>query len=130
MKSNVKTLGIVFLLFCLGILINQLFKNTKQRDILLRRGKVVSGRIYEIKQEGSKYKNSVCYAFQINDVAFTNCRQYHLSGSLEDRLIGIYIPIIYDSAEPQVNQILLYKSDFQTYQIDYPDSLRWIENLR
>lgn len=130
MKTDVRFVGIMLVFFCISMLIYQFFGNANQRNALLRRGKIATAKISAIKLQGSKYKNSVCYRFQVKETIFDNCQQYRLSGSLENRLIATYIPVIYDSTNPKTNQLLLYKSDFQAYKLNYPDSLQWIENLR
>ena len=130
MKSNTKILLIVIFLFAISILIYQCLTASKKRKTLLERGKVVTGKIFEINDQGSKYKKSICYTFQVEKKIFTNCEQYTLSGILEGNLIGIYAPVIYDSTNPGLNKILLYKGDFQSYKLNYPDSLKWIEYLR
>ena len=130
MKSNTKILLIVIFLFAISILIYQCLTASKKRKTLLERGKVVTGKIFEINDQGSKYKKSICYTFQVEKRIFTNCEQYTLSGILEGNLIGIYAPVIYDSTNPGLNKILLYKGDFQSYKLNYPDSLKWIEYLR
>lgn len=53
-----------------------------------------------------------------------------MSGVLEDRLIGVTLPLLYDTNNPKINHILLFKSDFESYNLNFPDSLKWIEDLR
>jgi hypothetical protein len=130
MKSNTKILLVAIFLFAISMLIYQYLTASKKRKALLERGKVVTGKIFEINDQGSKYKKSICYTFQVEKRIFTNCEEYTLSGNLESKLIGIYAPVIYDSTNPGLNTLILYKGDFQSYKLNYPDSLKWIEYLR
>ena len=130
MNSGFRSLSVIFILVCAGMLIYQYFGNADLRAVLMKRRKLSTARIDHISQQGGKYKQSVCYTFQVEQQTYQDCRQYHLSGALEEKLVGVYVPVLYDSVNPSLNQILLYKGDYQTYKLGYPDSLHWIEDLR
>jgi len=108
----------------------QFFRDTSQRDRLLKFGYLGNCRITEINSSGSKYKNTVCYIYFVNNKSYNDSKQYVISGALESRLLDVTIPILYDKTNPKINHLLLFKSDFQSYNMNYPDSLKWIEELR
>ena len=128
MNTHCKLLFVV--LFILTMVIYQLFIGTSQREKLLKNGYLITCKINTINSSGSKYKNSVCYSYSIRDEIYNDCKQYDISGALVERLIGVTVPLLYDTINPKINHILLYKGDFQSYNLNYPDSLKWIEELR
>jgi hypothetical protein len=46
---------------------------------------------------------------------------------IRDELFRRSFPVIYNSKIPEECAILVFKSDFEEYGLNHPDSLNWIE---
>jgi hypothetical protein len=44
-------------------------------------------------------------------------------------IVGKKFPVILRSDSPSVNQILILPDDFKTYNIEIPDSLKWVGEI-
>ncbi len=75
--------------------------------------------------------HSVCYKFLANNQQHSSCEFEVVSNSkLRLMLIGKKFPVIYNPEEPEESVILITKYDFEHYNLDYPDSLKWVEDYR
>ncbi len=63
--------------------------------------------------------------FEIKNV---NKIDYQLAvwGVLWDSLIGRSFPLIYDTTSPNINHLLIFPTDFETWNLPFPDSLKWV----
>jgi len=69
------------------------------------------------------------YSFNIGDEPWggdcINARLYHLGSAVYKRSF----PVIYDSTDPKVNQILIFPDEFAYYHLPFPDSLQWVKDI-
>ena len=49
--------------------------------------------------------------------------------SIKNIIINKSFPVIIDSMNPDINQMLVIPNDFEFYNIPFPDSLQWVKKL-
>lgn len=68
------------------------------------------------------------YTFYINNKLYKGSTGYpNLSSSFCESLIGRSCPVIYSTERINYNKMLLTKEIFKIYDLEQPDSLKWIE---
>jgi len=127
MKKNiiwVLCIGAVLLIAVIFTLNN----NEKHVEEIVESPLFTNGVIHEITYEKGK-TTLADYQFEVNGISFTSSkgdgRLQHLGKLIIDRPF----PIIYNSEDPNKNDILIFKSDFLKYNIKFSDSLNWVLEL-
>jgi hypothetical protein len=92
-------------------------------------GVLVPGRITDI--DNTRNNSDIYYTYSYNGLNYSEDDDGEkLSLLLRDRLLNKIIPILISKSKPTVSLPLLFKSQYQSFNQDYPDSLRWIDSLR
>jgi hypothetical protein len=73
---------------------------------------------------GDKFIKGSMLKYSFNNVEYLD--RTGLGSSKIKKLVGKQFPIIYLKEDESVNDILIFKSDFDTYNMPYPDSLKWV----
>lgn len=47
----------------------------------------------------------------------------------KNKLLGKWFPVVYDTINPDNNRLIMTMSDFQNYQLKFPDSLNWVQSI-
>lgn len=128
-KKYIKVFYISTIILLITILAFQLFSSNNEKKKLLSTGVIAMCTIDKI-EEGSRFRNSICYSYSYNGNPYKDCVEYDISNRLKHRLLNTQIPIIFSKDNPKINQILLFEGEFKLYNLNYPDSLKWVEELR
>ena len=73
---------------------------------------------FYLSLDGKRYKGSNLYGFdQIN------------APMINRFFIGKQFPVAYYKNNPHNNQVLILETDFQKFNLPYPDSLNWVKGL-
>ncbi len=111
-------------LFFLFIVISGII-GTYRMNKMSKRYKITSG---YVNRYGQFAKSSVMY-IDYNYIVFN--KEYKRSRTLNtdhhEVFVGKYFPVLYDSMDPGVHEILITRSDFVEYGLVPPDSLAWVE---
>ncbi len=106
-------------LFIIGFLI-YLYFNAKQDQVLLRS----KGKIGVALITGYKYIKglNIIYTFHKKEYVTST----GIGSSKAKKLINRKFPILYIEGKEEINKILIFKQDFELYEFQYPDSLKWL----
>lgn len=109
-----------------GILIYYHFQAKDFKSKILANKSITTGTV--IKCEYINKQNYVVdYSFETKDnetiFGYVNGKEY---GRLKSLIVGKFFPLVYDSLNPRTNAILILPNSFKRYEVDFPDSLRWI----
>lgn len=106
-------------LFIIGFLI-YLYFNAKQNQALLRN----KGKTGEALITGYKYIKGLNIIYTFHEKEYLTSTGI---GSFEaKKLINRKFPIVYLEGKDEINKILIFKQDFDLYEFQYPDSLKWL----
>ncbi len=120
--------GFLFLAFCLA-LYAYWHNSSYKREILQSKA---FGKGYftgEIKQGGGKTSNGPWYAcyYRVGDKDFSNYSQpVFRCRPLGRSLFEHSFPVIYNTKKPGQSEVLVFPSDFEEFNLPFPDSLRWV----
>jgi hypothetical protein len=65
------------------------------------------------------------YSFTVGKITYYS---EHIDGRYNDlsqKIFRLGFPVIYNTRNPQLNQILVFPTDFSKFELSYPDSLKW-----
>lgn len=90
---------------------------------------IVSGTVTAATSNQKNTGGGVKYIFYVNGKKYKGSTGYsNLPRDFCESLIGRYFPVIYSSKRIGNNRMLLTKEMFEMYEMNQPDSLKWIEN--
>lgn len=107
---------IVLAIIALGMLILYLY-DLHQYETICANPMLTKGCVMR-ECKGSKGRNYIIYTVAIHDKYYLN--KYH---TRRTDLKGHCFPVVYARDNPDYNVMLIYKSDYEYYNIPYPDSL-------
>jgi len=94
-------------------------------------GKFGIAKIYDFYFLGKQGSCSMYYTYKVNDFVYKQSTSIESIGiGQRSKLLYKYFPIIYNPEKPEESVILITKRDFEHYNINYPDSLKWVEENR
>jgi hypothetical protein len=99
------------------------------QNLLKNNNKIEKARVYDT---GGNAKGSITiyYIFSINNMPYKGTYYTsRISSNDVTKFKGRYIPVLFSINDPNNNVGLLLKKDFEEYNLLYPDSLKWIEDL-
>lgn len=100
-------------------------RTAKKDEVLKKSGKIAIGIITKI-EKGNRARIYFHYEFiDRNGLLFKNSKEKILNNYIF--FLRRKFPVIYDSIDPDNNQILITKNDFESYNVIYNDSLDWVE---
>jgi hypothetical protein len=112
---------------CFIVIIAVLFFKDRNDKIQLRDQGVVS-KAKIISQMVTKSTLLIKYSFVYNKTSYENskgAKELNYS-DVRQFLINREFPLILLPENPDNNELLIFKHDFQKYNLPYPDSLKWI----
>ncbi|MEM6966478.1 MAG: hypothetical protein AAF573_17065 [Bacteroidota bacterium] len=128
MNVNTKVaigIGFVAVLFAL---INGQVKKTRTEQLLKDSNYLTFGQVISFGYSQGGASAPARYSFSVNNKKFENsfsrntfCKK--LSQKDKDYIKNIKLPILYHPPKPEVSILLVKRSDYKKYGIDYPDSL-------
>ena len=71
--------------------------------------------------------NSICYFFVNKTTEYIGRRHQSSFGKLRQDIVNKYAYVVYNGDDPDYNFLLLFKEDFETYNLPYPDSIFTIQ---
>ena len=113
-------IAVVFLL----LKVYSLSTKNKYRKSILAAPSFTSGKIYDLKTSRSGLVASYTY-----DIKGRFYYSKHMDGRYDHLGIEIlkhYFPVIYNEKHPEKNQILVFPNDFESFNLPFPDSLKWV----
>src|ERR1700722_66838 len=124
MRTNIAV--IIFILIGACVLI---FVCNKNGEDLKKNGILTTGIVKSV-YEGGRGGINVDYEFEVNGKKLNGSQFYFISAKFMNEFKNRSFPVIFSSKNPSRNVMLIVKSNFDDYRISYPDSMRWISNLR
>lgn len=102
--------------------------NQKRISDILESPSYADGSLIDIRFE--KGKTTIGdFTFKVSGVQYQSSkgdgRLQHLSKFVFNRKF----PVIYNTHDPRKNDLLIFPSDFEKYNVVFPDSLNWIRKL-
>jgi hypothetical protein len=95
------------------------------------RGRVTTGRVYDVVFGSKNASYAVYYEYYVDSVRYDNNRSFAtMSNELQFALQDELFPVIYLPEEPGVSSILMTEDAFKAVGREFPDSLKWVENMR
>jgi hypothetical protein len=97
--------------------------NVERRKILENKG-IAVGIIIDYEESGDA-GSSIVYSFKYNGIKYTGRRnpQFNHRG----KFINRYFPVIFSTSEPEINRMLIVPSNFEFFNMAFPDSLAWVK---
>lgn len=95
-------------------------------------GEFTTGKISKINYIARGDRYSVGYNYSVDGIEYEGVESYP-SGfgkpALQSKLLGSkkYVPVVYLPTEPEKSRCMLTEYDFKVLELNYPDSLKWIE---
>jgi len=127
--SITRKIAFVVMVLCVGAFLAQIIYGIIKRNSILN-NPVNSYSIVENIEDASKGRYLVKYRLYVNGTTYRNSDMYgSFSALLKKKLFNKTLPVVYDSMHPGFSKILIFKSDFESYHIPYPDSLQWAEDM-
>jgi hypothetical protein len=117
-------LSALVLFICIFIYINW---QNKQRDRKILQYPAFSvGHFTQLKvSKGSGLEGY--FTFDVGGISYNSANLDGRYRNLGKRIFDQSFPVIYDSMDLEVNQILVFPTDFSEFGLPFPDSLRWVE---
>jgi hypothetical protein len=75
---------------------------------------------------GTKGGINLDYMFWINGKKITGSQFYFISSKFADKFQDRYFPVMYSKSSPDRNSMLILQNNFSDFNIEYPDSLKWV----
>lgn len=116
---------IVFAIFA-GLFVQYQIKgyNLKRNYIL------VNGEIKDFRSSQRASGGSAKYVFEVEGNMYKNQRGYNnVRKSRCESLIGKHFPVAYEKGNIKNNRMLITTSDFESFSIPFPDSLKWVKEI-
>jgi hypothetical protein len=104
------------------------WQGKKYRRSILESPAFSAGHFTGLKAEKGKTLIGT-YSFTLNDITYIGTEGDARLRDLGKTIYQRSFPVIYNTKDPQKNQILVFPSDFSDYNIPYPDSLRWVQEF-
>jgi hypothetical protein len=105
-------------------------KHSNMVDEIKKNKAIILGRITDAKyayQEGI----NMDYEIIVNGVVYKGFIQCPCSFCPYNTLfVGHSFPVAYSLKNPEHHEMLLQPADFERYDLSFPDSLKWINNLQ
>lgn len=99
------------------------------QNALKNNNKIEKARVYDTGGNG-KGSITIYYMFSVNNMPYKGTYYTsRISSNDGIKFKGKYIPVLFSINDPDNNAGLLLKKDFEEYNLPYPDSLKWIEDL-
>jgi len=115
------TIGISILLFLVVALIYQAYKYI---NIVNNRAYTV-GKIISIERQ--RRAGYTCrYRYSVTSKTYEARQDCSIRKECHDRIMSRRYKIIYSSSDPENSALLLTPEDFARYQLQYPQSLKWL----
>jgi hypothetical protein len=117
--------GLLLLVVCAflyGIISNCSRDNTLKKNGICTNAIITN--FYNIAKSGY----GVEYEFYVNGKKYKESTRLQISNP--QNLIGKKVPVIYDKNYPDVNELLWYSSDWEDVGLQFPDSMKWVNDFR
>ena len=90
---------------------------------------ISDARVHQTKM-GHKGGVNLFYSYYAEGKVYYGKERYPFSSDSRNLFYNRSFPIAYSSKKPELNKILLLPSDFQKFNMSFPDSLQWLLKLR
>jgi len=115
-------------LVCLILILSFNLSSCVSNSEYIENGVYTTGYIYEIRNDTRG--EVLLYRYYADSTLFEYDESIpHIAG-LRSKIIYKNFPVIYVPENPSVPRLLLFKYDFEHLGLNYPDSLKWVEELR
>lgn len=121
MKKTAIVLSVILILLVLFYLTPKNGGNYYKE--ILKKPMFSNGTFVDFKYEKGKPIIGV-YSFQVNNLFYQSHNADGRYRKLQHELIGKKFPVIYNVDDPNLNYILVFPSDFEAFNLGYPDSLK------
>lgn len=118
----------IIIIISFFIYINAKKSGDNYRSNILKNPSVTSGTVTGVDLKG-RLGNFIEYHFSYDGNFFSSDGNAHKEySSLRNFIINKNFPVVFDSLNPNYNMILILPEDFKSYNIPFPDSLKWVLN--
>ena len=116
-------IGIIFA-FILAYLSHKLFR----KESLFQNGKMAYAYVYEVNDAGIKAANIVIYySFFVEQREHSGGMDSNLDYAVKSEIMNRYVPVIYDTLNPNNNILLISEKNWEKLNLPFPDSLSWLK---
>jgi hypothetical protein len=70
------------------------------------------------------------YSFAVDGITYSGGTTDGRFRNIGKRIYDRSFPVIYNTKNPQVNQILVFSTDFSEFGLAFPDSLKWVDDFK
>jgi hypothetical protein len=121
-----KPLVLIVLAVCVCLVV---FDCSKKKAILKKNGVITSGRVTKVypRVKGGIHIN---YEFYYKGKKIKGSGLYFIRNKYMNEFENRTFPVIYTPDNPTLKQMLIMKSDFNDFDLQYPDSLKWVLPLQ
>jgi hypothetical protein len=120
--KRLSVISIVF--FIIGLL--GYFKEKKDTASLIANMRFTSGYITKYSPEGPKTAGDFYFQFSVNDQIISYEQIANVWPDKGESFVGKQFPVIYDSQNPKNCSLLIFPEQFEKYNLQFPDSLKWV----
>jgi hypothetical protein len=87
--------------------------------------------VYNSVDRGGKYPGvTLFYNYSINGVEYKDSELFtKLRKGNTQYFIGKTFPLVYSKNDFKNNKILVIRKDFERFDVDFPDSLKWVDEF-
>jgi hypothetical protein len=100
--------------------------NTRNVQVITKSPSFSIARITSFRYEKGKALLAE-YNFDVNGKSFTSAKGDGRFEKIGNFILHRSFPVIYNSIDPNKSAVLIFKSDFEKFNIAFPDSLMWVE---
>lgn len=104
------------------------FINERKKAAMLRSGAYSVGKMFRVFSMKSRGTVGY-YTFNIGEEQWAGEIESAQLLDLGSAVFKRSFPVIYDSDDPKENQILIFPDQFEYYNLPFPDSLQWIQDI-
>lgn len=91
---------------------------------------LVTGEVTDFRSGPRGSGGNVKYTFEVDGNVNKKERGYNnVKESRGESLIGKHFPVAYEKGNVKNNRMLITTSDFESFSIPFPDSLKWVKQF-
>ncbi|WP_341840863.1 hypothetical protein [Chitinophaga caseinilytica] len=116
---------IVLLVLLVVIGIQALIK-TRDREVV-RNQSIIGEAIITDVSIASSYRRALTYQYVFDGRQYKGEKLVNSSGGFLSSIVGKSFPLVINGDNPEKSELLIFRKDFSDFDLDFPDSLKWVE---
>jgi hypothetical protein len=89
---------------------------------------ITNGTVYDSRM-AHKGGVNIFYYFFVDGKHIKQTKTLSISSSFRSIFLNRTFPVVYSSKNPELNRMLVLKSDFKRFEIPFPDSLKFLNEM-